>query len=80
MHKAVLNLEMDKELAAHVAKALRPETAAETKGTRFAVEENQNGLSLILESEDASGLRAALNSYARLAKVALDMACGQTKP
>ena len=72
LHKAVLDIPMESQKAAVVAESLGPEALGDTD-VGFKVEASTEGLRLLFHAEDAAKLRAALNSYVRLAIVALDV-------
>ena len=77
MHRAEVHLPLDRERARKVAEALRPEAAAEVANTKLHIEREPDGLLLVVEAKDSSGLRAALNSYMRLALVAMEITKGR---
>ena len=53
-----------------VYEALRPETGRDVPKARVSMHVARNRLTLTIDSEDTSGLRAAVNSYLRWADVA----------
>ena len=55
-----------------VENALRPETASEMSRTKVTLEAGESDLTITIDSEDVTALRAALNSYIRWLKLAMD--------
>ena len=72
LHNAVIQIPMDAGKANMVAASLAPEARSDTE-VGFAVEACDDGLRLSFHADDAAKLRAALNSYVRLAMVAIEV-------
>lgn len=53
--------------------ALQPEMGADVPGSVARLERDGTSVAIVLEAEDAGALRAAVNSYLRWARLALDM-------
>lgn len=70
MRKARLTFSLPRKAARVVEGSLKPETGREIPRTRFRIWTDEKGLSLVVEAEDTSALRAALNSYCRWIEVA----------
>jgi KEOPS complex subunit Pcc1 len=60
--------------SAIVYEALRPETGRDVPKARVSMRSGRNRLTLGIEAEDTSALRAAVNSYLRWADVAVRVA------
>ncbi len=71
MMKASIRI-MPDDGAQTLARALTPETDDEVSRTTIQVSENNGELHLIIEAGDIVALRAAINSYLRWTKLALD--------
>ncbi len=68
MPRAVITLETPE---AHVIReALKPEAGRDIPKTRVSIRGSAHRLTLVLDAEDTSALRAAVNSYLRWADVA----------
>ena len=59
--------------ASHVAKAIGPEAGREIPRTRAEVGHGEGSMTLVLDADDLSALRAALNSYIRWMSIAENM-------
>jgi tRNA threonylcarbamoyladenosine modification (KEOPS) complex Pcc1 subunit len=57
-----------------VYEALRPETGRDVPKARVSMRPGRNRLTLGIEAQDTSALRAAVNSYLRWADVAMRVA------
>ncbi len=68
MRRATITLEGSD--APLVYEALRPETGRDIPKARVAMHATRNRLTLTIDAEDTSALRAAVNSYLRWADVA----------
>lgn len=68
MRRATITLEGPE--APVVYEALRPETGRDVPKARVSMRATRNRLTLIIDAEDTSALRAAVNSYVRWADVA----------
>jgi tRNA threonylcarbamoyladenosine modification (KEOPS) complex Pcc1 subunit len=69
-----ISLELDSAAEADVVEAaLAPEMGADVPGSRVAMRREGTTLLLDIEAEDAGALRAAVNSYLRWMKTALDV-------
>jgi tRNA threonylcarbamoyladenosine modification (KEOPS) complex Pcc1 subunit len=55
-----------------LARALKPEVHDEISRSKMRIEEENGELVISFEAEDVVALRAALNSYLRWAKLAID--------
>jgi tRNA threonylcarbamoyladenosine modification (KEOPS) complex Pcc1 subunit len=55
-----------------LARALKPEVHDEVSRSKMDIEEESGDLVISFEAEDVVALRAALNSYLRWAKLAID--------
>ena len=53
-------------------KSIAPEAATDMPRTKISVEREDDGLVVNIEAEDASSLRAALNSYLRWINLAME--------
>ena len=71
MMKACVRIQLD-EGAGLLSRALRPEVEGEMSRSSMTVEEQDGDLVIRLEAEDLVALRAALNSYLRWTKLAID--------
>lgn len=72
-YEAEVLLETGPDTAAVLRDALGPEAGRPVPRTRVDVGVADDGLTLHVASEDASALRAALNSLLRFARTALDV-------
>lgn len=70
MHRAVIQIPVEKEQARTLVGSLSPESRAETDMV-FTASAEDDGVVMTIEAQDISDLRAAVNSYMRLALVAL---------
>ena len=68
MQRATITLEGPD--APVVYEALRPETGRDVPRARVSMRAARNRLTLMIDAEDTSALRAAVNSYLRCADVA----------
>jgi KEOPS complex subunit Pcc1 len=59
--------------ASQVAQAIGPEAGREMPRTRTDVRQTEGGVTLIMDADDLSALRAALNSYIRWMSIAEKM-------
>jgi KEOPS complex subunit Pcc1 len=59
--------------ASNVARAIGPEAGREIPRTRAMVSASEGSMTLILDADDLSALRAALNSYIRWMSIAEKM-------
>lgn len=59
--------------ASHVAQAIGPEAGREIPRTRAEVRHSEGSMTLTLDADDLSALRAALNSYIRWMSIAEKM-------
>lgn len=66
-------LAVSSPFASNVARAIGPEAGRDIPRTRAEVKSSQGSLTLILDADDMSALRAALNSYIRWMSVAEKM-------
>jgi len=80
-HAATLVFEAPSEAeAAALAGALGPEVGDEVPKTRGALARDGARVTLDLAAEDVPSLRAAVNSYLRWARTALDAAAAARRP
>jgi KEOPS complex subunit Pcc1 len=56
--------------ASHMAQAIGPEAGREIPRTRAEVRQAEEDMTLVLDADDLSALRAALNSYVRWMTIA----------
>ncbi len=56
----------------NLAKAMEVEGRSEMSRTSMKMEVGDNGLKIKIEAEDVSSLRAAINSYLRWLRIAMD--------
>ncbi len=74
MHRATITLEHPK--AEVIEKTIRPESAVEIPRTSVKVSRQNDRVTLLIESGDVNGLRAAVNSYLRWMEMAAKIAEG----
>jgi tRNA threonylcarbamoyladenosine modification (KEOPS) complex Pcc1 subunit len=65
MKNVSISFELDKSTRKIVCLSLLPELGRTVPRTDVAVSENDSGVTLSIDAEDSSALRAALNSYLR---------------
>jgi KEOPS complex subunit Pcc1 len=68
MHKATIVIEHPK--AAVMEKTVKPESAVEIPRTSVRISRQEDKVTLLIESGDVNGLRAAVNSYLRWMEMA----------
>jgi KEOPS complex subunit Pcc1 len=73
MTYAEFSFELGKARAKQLAQALLPEGSREIPRTKIKIKTDKDKLKLRIEAEDTSALRAAINSYLRLIKCALEI-------
>ncbi|MDI6917534.1 MAG: KEOPS complex subunit Pcc1 [Thermoplasmatales archaeon] len=73
MKKAVFTFTLDEFTADIIAKSLLPESKRILPRTKVEIENKKNKLILSIMADDVSALRAAINSYLRWIKTAVDM-------
>ncbi len=73
MKKASFTFELDEKTSEIVAKSLLPESKRIVPRTKVEIKNNKNKLVLNITADDVSALRAAVNSYLRWIKTAVDM-------
>ena len=70
---AEFTFELDEKTSGIVAKSLLPESKRIVPRTKVEIKNNKNKLVLNIIADDVSALRAAVNSYLRWIKTAVDM-------
>ena len=73
MKSATFTFELDEKTSGIVAKSLLPESKRIVPRTKVEIKNNKNKLVLNIIADDVSALRAAVNSYLRWIKTAVDM-------
>jgi len=68
MHKATIVIEHPK--AAVIEKTVKPESSVEIPRTSVRISRQEDKVTLLIESGDVNGLRAAVNSYLRWMEMA----------
>lgn len=71
-HKASIILSIDKNQALLIENAISPESQ-KLPGALVYIQRHQSGLKINIAASDTGSLRAAINSYIRWAKVALEV-------
>lgn len=73
MKKALFIFTLDEKTVDIIAKSLLPESKRIVPRTKVEIKNNKNKLVLSITADDVSALRAAVNSYLRWIKTAVDM-------
>jgi len=68
MHKATIVIEHPK--ASVMEKTVKPESAVEIPRTSVRISRQEDKVTILIESGDVNGLRAAVNSYLRWMEMA----------